>query len=93
MLESKRNLWRENAVNFTERYLNEGIPDRCASRTLNYGIDIPIEGFKDKKLYGWFENVWGYEYYGGARTVDVHIKSVREKLSSPNNKWEIKNTQ
>ncbi len=59
-LASKRNLWRENAVNFTERYLKEGIPDRCASRTLSYGIDIPIEGFKDKKLYGWFENVWGY---------------------------------
>ena len=60
LLESKRNLWRENAINFTERYLREGIPDRCASRTLNYGIDIPIEGFEDKKLYGWFENVWGY---------------------------------
>ena len=60
LLESKRSEWRENAVNFTERYLKEGIPDRCASRTLNYGIDIPIEGFEDKKLYGWFENVWGY---------------------------------
>ena len=60
LLDSKRSLWRENAVNFTERYLNEGIPDRCASRTLNYGIDIPIKGFEDKKLYGWFENVWGY---------------------------------
>ena len=60
LLESKKNGWRENAINFTERYLKEGIPDRCASRTLNYGIDIPIEGFKDKKLYGWFENVWGY---------------------------------
>ncbi len=36
------------------------------------------------------DKVWGYEYYGGTRTVDVHIKSVREKLSSPNNKWEIK---
>ena len=60
LLESKRNIWRENAVNFTERYLKEGIPDRCASRTINYGIDIPIDGFKDKKIYGWFENVWGY---------------------------------
>ena len=60
LLDSKRNDWRENAINFTERYLKEGIPDRCASRTLNYGIDIPIEGFKDKKIYGWFENVWGY---------------------------------
>ena len=60
LLNTKRNCWRENAVNFTERYLSAGIPDRCASRTLNYGIDIPIDGFRDKKIYGWFENVWGY---------------------------------
>ena len=45
---------------FTERYLNEGVPDRCASRSLNWGIDIPIKGYEDKKIYGWFENVWGY---------------------------------
>ena len=36
------------------------------------------------------EKVWGYEYFGGTRTVDVHIKSVREKLTSKNQKWEIK---
>ena len=36
------------------------------------------------------DKVWGYEYYGGTRTVDVHIKSIREKLNSPHNKWEIK---
>jgi len=36
------------------------------------------------------DKVWGYEYFGGTRTVDVHIKSVREKLSSNNSKWEIK---
>ena len=36
------------------------------------------------------DKVWGYEYFGGTRTVDVHIKSVREKLNSSNNKWEIK---
>ena len=36
------------------------------------------------------DKVWGYEYFGGTRTVDVHIKSVREKLSSNKNKWEIK---
>lgn len=36
------------------------------------------------------DKVWGYEYFGGTRTVDVHIKSVREKLYSKNNKWEIK---
>jgi DNA-binding response OmpR family regulator len=36
------------------------------------------------------DKVWGYEYFGGTRTVDVHIKSVREKLASEKNKWEIK---
>lgn len=36
------------------------------------------------------DKVWGYEYFGGTRTVDVHIKSVREKLNSSKSKWEIK---
>lgn len=52
--------WRDNALTFTRRYLSEGIPDRCATRTLNWGIDIPVLGYEDKKIYGWFENVWGY---------------------------------
>ena len=60
LVEKNKNNWRENAVLFTERYLKEGVPDRCASRSLNWGIDIPIKGYEDKKIYGWFENVWGY---------------------------------
>lgn len=60
LVNANKNNWRENAVLFTERYLNEGVPDRCASRSLNWGIDIPIKDYKDKKIYGWFENVWGY---------------------------------
>lgn len=60
LCDANKDLWRRNAVDFTNRYLVEGIPDRCASRSLNWGIDIPIEGYKDKKIYGWFENVWGY---------------------------------
>ena len=60
LCDSHKNEWRENAIDFTNRYLNEGIPDRCASRSLNWGIDIPIKGYEDKKIYGWFENVWGY---------------------------------
>ena len=29
------------------------------------------------------ENVWGYEFYGESRTVDVHIKRIREKIEKP----------
>lgn len=56
----KSQKWRDNAVLFTRRYLDEKVPDRCASRHLNWGISIPIKGYEDKKIYGWFENVWGY---------------------------------
>ncbi len=29
--------------------------------------------------------MWGYEYYGGARTVDVHIRRLRAKLGDEHN--------
>jgi len=29
------------------------------------------------------ETVWGYDFYGDARTVDTHIKKLREKLADP----------
>ena len=28
------------------------------------------------------KNVWGYDYYGGTRTVDVHVRRLRAKLST-----------
>jgi len=31
--------------------------------------------------------VWGYDYYGGDRTVDVHIRRLRGKLNDPNNTY------
>jgi len=36
------------------------------------------------------EKVWGYTYYGDTRTVDVHVKRLREKLEKPDNIWQIK---
>lgn len=52
--------WRENAVNLTNRYLKEGLQDRAATRDLTWGIDVPILGFEDKKIYVWIEAVSGY---------------------------------
>ncbi len=37
------------------------------------------------------EHVWGYDYYGDSRTVDVHVKRIREKLEgSEEYGWQIK---
>lgn len=59
-LEKNKSNWRINAVNNTERYINEGLKDRAISRDLSWGIDIPIKGFEDKKIYVWIDAVLGY---------------------------------
>ncbi len=34
--------------------------------------------------------VWGYDYFGNSRTVDVHIKRLREKLEGVSDHWELR---
>ena len=36
------------------------------------------------------DEVWGFDYYGDSRTVDVHVKRIREKLEDVSDKWELK---
>ncbi|MCM3628344.1 methionine--tRNA ligase [Paenibacillus glycanilyticus] len=52
--------WKDNAVQLTERYLKEGLQDRAVTRDLTWGVDVPVEGFEDKKIYVWIEAVSGY---------------------------------
>ncbi|MBB4822859.1 methionyl-tRNA synthetase [Sporosarcina luteola] len=52
--------WRENAIHQSERYLQEGLHDRAASRDLPNGVSIPVDGYEDKKVYVWIEAVTGY---------------------------------
>jgi len=52
--------WRKNAIAFTRRYMDEGLRDRAITRDLDWGIDVPKEGYEDKKIYIWAENVLGY---------------------------------
>ena len=35
------------------------------------------------------DEVWGFEYYGDSRTVDVHVKRLREKLEGVSDKWTL----
>lgn len=36
------------------------------------------------------DKIWGFEYFGDTRTVDVHIKRLRSKLNSTSTKWTLK---
>lgn len=36
------------------------------------------------------DEIWGYEFFGDSRTVDVHVKRVREKIESEDRDWQLK---
>ena len=52
--------WRPNVLNFTQRFLEDGLKDRAITRDILWGISIPVEGYQSKRIYVWFEAVTGY---------------------------------
>ncbi len=53
---------------------------------LYYLASEPNTVFSRKTL---LERIWGYEFFGSSRTVDVHIKRLRDKLSQGGHSWSI----
>ncbi|MBO5008802.1 MAG: response regulator transcription factor [Clostridia bacterium] len=54
---------------------------------LNYLCKHPNKVFTRDQL---LDEVWGYEYFGDSRTVDVHVKRLREKVEGVSDKWSLK---
>ncbi len=55
-----RQSWRMNVLNFSKNFISGGLKDRPITRDLNWGVDVPFEGFENKKIYVWFEALIGY---------------------------------
>ncbi|MBD33066.1 MAG: methionine--tRNA ligase [Dehalococcoidia bacterium] len=58
-LQSKKDS-RQNVKNQSLSFINEGLKDRAITRDLSWGVDIPVDGWEEKKIYVWFEAVLGY---------------------------------
>ena len=58
--EHSKQFWRKNTVNETEKFLREGLQDRAVTRDLNWGVEVPLPHYDDKRIYVWIEAVWGY---------------------------------
>lgn len=52
--------WRINARNETEKYLKQGLVERAVTRDITWGVEIPISGYEDKRMYVWIDAVLGY---------------------------------
>lgn len=60
LIDEHKNVWRTNALKETEKFLSIGLIDRALTRQLDWGIEVPFDGFADKRVYVWFEAVMGY---------------------------------
>jgi len=71
-LDERRGKWPANAVGMAQRYLSEGLHDRAITRSMEWGVPVPKEGWGDKRIYVWAEAVLGYlsasnaEFIGGS---------------------------
>ena len=54
---------------------------------LNFLCSHPNKVFTRDQL---LDEVWGYEFFGDSRTVDVHIKRLREKVEGVSEEWNLK---
>ena len=72
--------WRENAQKILKRYLDEGLRDRAVTRDFNWGVDVPLNGYEDKKIFVWIEAVMGY--------LTASMKCLEERGEDYKEYWE-----
>ncbi len=52
--------WAPNAIQVTRSWLKEGLKGRCITRDLKWGVPVPLEKYKNKVFYVWFDAPIGY---------------------------------
>ncbi len=77
-----------NLTNYELRVNNEQIDTPPKEMELIYHLaSNPNRVFTRDQL---LDEVWGFDYYGDSRTVDVHVKRLREKLEGVSDQWALK---
>jgi len=59
-LNTGKDHWRPNVINFARNYVEGGLHGRPITRDIDWGIPVPLDGYESKRLYVWFEAVIGY---------------------------------
>ena len=57
---AERGFWSRNAVQMTYAWMRDGLKERCITRDLKWGIPVPLDGYRDKVFYVWFDAPIGY---------------------------------
>ncbi len=57
---AEKGFWARNAVQMTNAWMRDGLKERAITRDLKWGIPVPLDGFRDKVFYVWFDAPIGY---------------------------------
>lgn len=59
-VKTKEPYWPDVAYSIAQKWLKEGLHERCITRDLKWGFAVPKKGFEDKVFYVWFDAPIGY---------------------------------
>ncbi len=59
-VKGKEPYWPDIAYSIAQKWLKEGLQERCITRDLKWGFSVPKEGFENKVFYVWFDAPIGY---------------------------------
>jgi methionyl-tRNA synthetase len=57
---AEKGFWARNAVQMTYAWMRDGLKERCITRDLKWGIPVPLDGYREKVFYVWFDAPIGY---------------------------------
>lgn len=66
----KEGRWTTNARTIAQSWMKEGLRPRCITRDLKWGTPVPLDGFRDKVFYVWFDAPIGYISISAALLAD-----------------------
>src|SRR5512136_216585 len=67
---AEKGFWARNAVQMTYAWMRDGLKERAITRDLKWGIPVPLDGYRDKVFYVWFDAPIGYISITAEHTED-----------------------
>ena len=74
---AEKGFWARNAVQMTYAWMRDGLKERGITRDLKWGIPVPLDGYRNKVFYVWFDAPIGYISITADHTAGVEELVVR----------------
>jgi len=79
-IKSKKGIWKDSVIAESLGWIKEGLKERCITRDIKWGINVPLEKFKDKVFYVWFDAPLGYISFTNELGKNLWKKDTNVKI-------------